>query len=45
MALTGWLIDMGVNLNVLCLGGIGFIILSIILLRFSERIKFINQEV
>ena len=45
MALTGWLIDIGVNLNILCLGGISFIIFSIILLKFSERIKFINQEV
>ena len=37
MALTGWLIDMGINLKVLCLGGISFILLSIILLFLSTK--------
>ncbi|MFL2769429.1 MAG: MFS transporter [Rhodospirillaceae bacterium] len=39
MVLTGWLIDQQISIKLMCAGGIGFTLLSLILLRIMNRIS------
>ena len=45
MATTGWLIDIGVNLQELCIGGIIFILMSIIMLWHSDQNKASKNKI